>query len=288
MIPAIAGASENQGTRGVQVAAAAEQLEAVFFNMVVSAMEKTGLQGASLATGADVYNGIASRAAAQQLFGSISGSLTKAITNQLSGSQNGARNVLAAASGPMSLAAVKRAPPMLSFANIAGGSGCPTVLPSQAPTITQATAFARAIWPCLEQGAAQLGVSPVALLSQAALETGWGTSAPGNNFFGIKAAAGQAATQQATLEYSGGTMQRTTANFAAYASPTDAVAHYTSLIRNLYPAAVGAASISGYAQALAQGGYATDPSYADKIVSISRSPLMADVLRGIGVAEAQP
>lgn len=288
MVVAIGGALENQGTRGVQVAAAAEQLEAVFWNMVVSAMEKTGLQGANLATGSDVYNGIASRAVAQQLFGSVSHSLTNAITDQLSKGQTSAVGSASGSPRAMSLSNVKRAPTMLSLGNIGGAVGCDPVAPGQVPTIGQATAFARAIWPCLKESAAALGVSPVALLSQAALETGWGTSAPGNNYFGIKAAAGQAATQRATLEYSGGTMQRTTAEFAAYASPGDAAAHYTNLIRNLYPAAVGASSISGYARALARGGYATDPAYADKIISISRSPLMADVLRGIGAAESQP
>lgn len=288
MVAAIAGALENQGAQGVKVAAAAEQLEAVFWNMVVTAMEKTGLNGASLGVGSNIYNGIANRAVAQQLFGQVSHSLTQALTNQLAGGQTGAANSATASASSMSLAGIKRAPTMLSLGNIGGGSDCPSITTGQTPTISQATAFARAIWPCLEQSAAQLGVSPVALLSQAALETGWGAAAPGNNYFGIKATAGQPATQQATLEYTGGGMQSTTANFAAYASPADAAAHYTNLIRNLYPRAVGATSISGYAQALAQGGYATDPAYADKIISISRSPLMADVLRGIGVAESQP
>ncbi len=53
--------------------------------------------------------------------------------------------------------------------------------------MTQATNFARAVWPQITAGGAALGVPAVAVLAQSALETGWGASAPGNNLFGIKA-----------------------------------------------------------------------------------------------------
>jgi flagellar protein FlgJ len=297
MVAAIAGISGNQGNQGVKTAAAAEQLEAVFWTMVVGAMEKTGLQGANLGTGSDIYNSIAQQALSQKLFGGLSGSLTKSIVNQLSAGTAGQRasasttpqqTSLGTAPQGISLAGIKLAPMLLSLANIGGGTGaCPPISSStgSTPTVAQATAFARSIWPCLQQNAAQLNVSPVALLSQAALESGWGSSMPGNNIFGVKATAGQTSTQQPTAEFSNGQIQHTTASFATYASPDEAIGHYTNLIRNSYPGAVGASSIANYASALARGGYATDPSYAQKIVAISRSPLMSEVLQSLGVTE---
>jgi len=297
-IPGVSGNLGNQGNQGVKMAAAAQQLESVFFNLVVKEMEKSGLQGASLGTGSDIYNGIAQRALSQQLFGGLSGSLTQSIVKQLSANAAGQHTasgttpqqpVSGALTHGISLTGTKLAPMLLSFANIAAETmaAIPSAVASavSAPTIAQATAFARSIWPTLQQNAAQLNVSPVALLAQAALESGWGSSAPGNNIFGVKAVAGQASTQQSTLEFINGQMQRMNANFAAYSSTDDAVAHYTHLIRNNYPDAVGAPDVSSYATALAKGGYATDQSYAQKMVAVSRSPLMSEVLQSLGVTE---
>ncbi len=42
--------------------------------------------------------------------------------------------------------------------------------------------------------------------------------------------------------------------------------------------------MSGFAHALQQAGYATDGSYAAKIVSIAQSPLMTQVLQTIGAS----
>lgn len=304
-IAGLSGSLGNQGNQGVKTAAAAEQLEAVFWNLVVNEMEKSGLQGAKLGTGADIYNSIAQRSLSQQVFGGLSSSLTKSIVKQLSANQQGGTGAAGQQAAPstmpqqtppgaavqgMSLAGINLAPLLLSLANI--GNGATTTTPSTAlassglaPTVAQATAFARSIWPALQQNAAQLNVSPVALLAQAALESGWGSSAPGNNIFGVKAIAGQASTQQPTSEFINGQMQRTTANFAAYSSTDDAVAHYTHLIRTAYPTAVGAPDVSSYASALVNGGYATDRNYINKMVAVSRSPLMSEVLQSLGVTE---
>ena len=42
--------------------------------------------------------------------------------------------------------------------------------------------------------------------------------------------------------------------------------------------------VVGFARGLASGGYATDPSYAQKIVAIANSPQMRDALDAIGQA----
>jgi len=46
--------------------------------------------------------------------------------------------------------------------------------------------FVAAYYPFAKQTQDKTGISAIAILAQAALESGWGSSAPGNMFFGIK------------------------------------------------------------------------------------------------------
>jgi len=141
--------------------------------------------------------------------------------------------------------------------------------------------FARAVWPGLVQAAAALGVPPAGLLAQAALETKWGTAAPGNNLFGIKASPGQPATWQPTHEMQAGVMVPTLAAFRSYASVQDSIADYVQEIRGHFPQVLGQGSVAGFAQALAAGGYATDRAYAAKLLNLAHSPLMAAALAAV-------
>jgi flagellar protein FlgJ len=126
--------------------------------------------------------------------------------------------------------------------------------------------------------ARELGVDPRAIVAQAALETGWGTSKPadagGNshNFFGIKAGANwQGRTvSNATTEYVAGEAGTERARFRAYSSLAENVGDYVRVIRDnpRYAAALGTgADVRAFANALQRGGYATDPQYADKLVA---------------------
>lgn len=141
--------------------------------------------------------------------------------------------------------------------------------------------FVRQMLPHAEQAARELGVDPHALLAQAALETGWGKSVPGNaagecsfNLFGIKAG-GQwsgATVNVPTLEFEGGVAVRKVERFRSYESPADSFRDYARLIRNnpRYENALDAGTnVAGFASALQRGGYATDPQYASKIVAVA-------------------
>ena len=147
--------------------------------------------------------------------------------------------------------------------------------------LAQAVSYAKSVWPAIKATAAKLNVPPEAILAQSALETGWGASTPGNNLFGIKAVGAAAATTQSTSEEIGGVLQPTEARFAAYGSSSACLSQYEGLIQRAYPQAMGAGSVAQYAQALASGGYATDSSYAQKIVATARSPLMQSVLSAV-------
>ncbi|HEU5443077.1 MAG TPA: rod-binding protein, partial [Steroidobacteraceae bacterium] len=94
------------------------------------------------------------------------------------------------------------------------GTADTTAVSAPCPTSTQQAAFVSALWPDAQRAAQQLGVNPVTLLAQAALETNWGRSVPqdasggtSNNLFGIKAGTAWTgpAVSNSTQEYSGGT-----------------------------------------------------------------------------------
>jgi peptidoglycan hydrolase FlgJ len=141
--------------------------------------------------------------------------------------------------------------------------------------------FLRTMRPHAEQAAREIGVDPDALLAQAALETGWGRSMPCNaqgecsfNLFGIKAGSqwSGATVNVPTLEFESGIPVRKVERFRAYDSPADSFRDYAALIRDSsrYASARGAGdNVEAFASALQQGGYATDPNYAQKIAAVA-------------------
>lgn len=146
--------------------------------------------------------------------------------------------------------------------------------------------FVASLLPHVERAAQALRVSPVALLAQAALETGWGRHAPGNNLFGIKAAGGETQSIQTlkTTEYTplGQVVQH--AAFRAYQDISDSVEGFTQLLSRSarYAQALGQQSVEAYARAIQRAGYATDPAYAEKLVAIADSPRMKAALGALG------
>ena len=130
-----------------------------------------------------------------------------------------------------------------------------------------------------QKAARASGVPAELILAQAALETDWGrrtiTTAQGadsHNLFGIKAG-GQwqgATTQVMTTEYTDAQAQKQLEAFRVYASDDAAFNDYARLMRNRpgYAAVRNAVDAPQAAVALQQGGYATDPRYAQKLISV--------------------
>lgn len=174
---------------------------------------------------------------------------------------------LTAAPAPAAAAAPAQAPSQLRRAEArALASGVPEE-------------FVAALWPHAERAAARLGTVPDVLIAQAALETGWGRSLPRNqygesslNLFGIKAGSDWKGPRAviSTLEFINGVPERRREPFRMYKSVGEAFDDYVALLeaRPRYAEALGARSAAGYANALQQGGYATDPDYAKKIIAI--------------------
>jgi flagellar protein FlgJ len=138
-----------------------------------------------------------------------------------------------------------------------------------------------------------LGLEPRLLLAQAALETGWGSATPrhpdgrpANNLFGIKAGADWRGERVAhwTMEHEDGVAARRRELFRAYDRPADSFSDYVDLIEGS-PRYADALAHSGdaeaYARAVTAAGYATDPDYADKWLSIYRGERLGGALRGL-------
>jgi flagellar protein FlgJ len=142
------------------------------------------------------------------------------------------------------------------------------------------------------QAEAATGIPASFMVSQAALETGWGRKeinhadgTPSYNLFGIKAGAGWAGpvAEVATTEYVNGKAQAVTAKFRAYGSYAESFADYARLMKtspryqtavaSAARAAPGGAAAAGFAQGLQRAGYATDPGYADKLTRVINTTL---------------
>jgi flagellar protein FlgJ len=141
--------------------------------------------------------------------------------------------------------------------------------------------FVRMMLPHAQRAGDALGVDPSALVAQAALETGWGRAVPSQasgsssfNLFGIKAGSNWngASAHVPTLEFEGGVPVRKVERFRAYSSPAESFNDYARLIGGnpRYENARGAGGdVATFASALQEGGYATDPNYAQKVVAVA-------------------
>ncbi len=140
--------------------------------------------------------------------------------------------------------------------------------------------FVKQLWGHAKQAAEKLGVDSRVLLAQSALETGWGkhvmhsnTGENSHNLFGIKASSswqGKTVSVQ-TIEYEEGVAVKRQASFRAYDSYQDSFNDYVKFLKEnpRYQQALEQVdSNENFIKGLQKAGYATDPAYAKKIISI--------------------
>jgi flagellum-specific peptidoglycan hydrolase FlgJ len=133
--------------------------------------------------------------------------------------------------------------------------------------------FTNSVMPLAQAASEKTGIDPRLITAQAALETGYGKSAPGNNLFGIKSHGQPGGNVLPTTEVVNGQPVRTTDSFAAYASPADSANGYADFINKnpRYAPLKAAQGLEAQAAALGQSGYATDPNYGQKVLKIAQS-----------------
>ncbi|MBA4141803.1 MAG: flagellar assembly peptidoglycan hydrolase FlgJ [Nitrosospira sp.] len=130
------------------------------------------------------------------------------------------------------------------------------------------------------------GIPARFMLGQAALESGWGKrelrgadGLPSHNLFGIKAGGNWKGpvVEAVTTEYINGVAHKTVEKFRAYHSYADAFRDYANLLRSnpryaeVLTQAANGLDAEGFAHGLQRAGYATDPSYAEKLNRIIRT-----------------
>ncbi|TAN18824.1 MAG: peptidoglycan hydrolase [Chitinophagaceae bacterium] len=132
--------------------------------------------------------------------------------------------------------------------------------------------------PYAEQSEKETGIPALFSLAQAALESGWGKNVKGNNMFGIKARPNAMPDDEQlilTTEYNKRKhlWEKIKAWFRKYKTPKESFTdHALFLLSN--PRYKKALEYKQYpqrfAQEVAEAGYATDPNYAQKLITIMK------------------
>jgi flagellar protein FlgJ len=133
-----------------------------------------------------------------------------------------------------------------------------------------------------QAASAATGIPARFIIGQAALESGWGkreiknaNGSTSHNIFGIKASSNWTGktVDSVTTEYVNGRPQKVVEKFRAYDSYEEALTDYASVIKNnprYAPVIQASRDVAGFAHGMQKAGYATDPQYAKKLISIMR------------------
>jgi flagellar protein FlgJ len=292
------------------IKAAAQQFEAVFMNMLMKSMrDATPQEGMFDNEQTRMYTSMLDQQMTQRLASRGIG-LADAMVSQLSrnASQRIGEAGMAGASNASGLPLNTNAPPVLKPAPAPGlkyeatpaaktesataypldDQAAPVAVPVPSPATRKGDApahvesFVQRLLPHAQAASADSGIPAHFMMGQAALETGWGRAeirgADGHNsynLFGIKAGGSWKGrtVDVVTTEYVNGRPQKQVDTFRAYDSYADSFRDYAQMLRGnaRYQDVVAAGqSAAGFAQGLQQAGYATDPNYAQKLMSVIR------------------
>lgn len=159
-----------------------------------------------------------------------------------------------------------------------------------APEFKQPDDFISSMWNYAKQAAAKIGVHPAVMIAQSALETGWGKyiikdqqGQSSFNLFNIKAHRDWDGdkTSKSTLEFEQGIAVKKVEPFRMYNNFSEAFDDFVHFLKSngRYESALEKANNSEqFLQELQKAGYATDPNYADKILSILKSDSFKNTL----------
>ncbi|CAM4230623.1 flagellar assembly peptidoglycan hydrolase FlgJ [Vibrio agarivorans] len=142
--------------------------------------------------------------------------------------------------------------------------------------------FVSAMKPYADRAAKALGVDSSVLIAQAALETGWGQKViqngrgSSNNLFNIKADRSWQGDKMATqtLEYHSGVPVQERAAFRSYDSYQQSFDDYVQFLERNPRYTTALENHQGdsetFMRGIHQAGYATDPRYVDKVMSVKK------------------
>jgi flagellar protein FlgJ len=273
-------ALKNAPTSPATIKAVSEQVEALFLQMMLKSMrDATDAEGGETTSNeTSMYQDMFDKQVALTLSKRQDLGIARLFERQLGG------KTAPAPAAPGSLA------PLRSGHAQTQAEGHGASAQSGQATGEHAAEFVKAVLPTIQRAAQALGVNPLGMLAQAALETGWGQrmprtadGAPSLNLFGIKASDswnGERAVAD-TVEVSGGVASQRRTAFRAYGSIEESVNDFANLLANSprYRDAVAAGgSAQGYVENIARSGYATDPDYGNKLNQLLNSGTMRAAL----------
>lgn len=268
---------------------AAQQFEAVFMNMLMKSMrEATPQDGMFDSEQTRMYTSMLDQQLTQRMASRGIG-LAEVMVRQLSSALEVPPPGEGAAQGFPLNAPQGGADPLRAKGRVE--SYAPGLVTPQSPAVTPARsgdapahveAFVQRLLPHAQAASASTGIPARFMLGQAALESGWGKAeirgADGqnsHNLFGIKAGASWKGktVDIVTTEYVNGKPQKQVDTFRAYDTYADSFRDYAKLLQNnaRYQNVLAQGhDAAGFAQGLQQAGYATDPKYAQKLMSVIR------------------
>ena len=148
----------------------------------------------------------------------------------------------------------------------------------QDPTAIAHQQFIQNLVPSSQKAYQLYQVLPSISLAQAILESDWGESGLSQNYYnlyGVKAGAAEPSVQLETSEYVDGKWITIMAPFRVYNSWAESVEAHAKLLTygvdwnpKLYEPVLKAKNYKEAAHALQKAGYATDPTYAQKIIHV--------------------
>lgn len=179
---------------------------------------------------------------------------------------------------------------ILSFLSKIFGGGTPSVPPIV--FTGDAKHFVSVVYPVAQMVEKNTGIPAILITAQAALESGWGAKAKGNNLFGIKAGKGWAGETIKILTTEYGTRPNVPAanivsstptakgtkwtiwdNFRKYNSIADSIADHANFLRSntRYAAALKTTNPATVAKEIAKAGYSTAPDYYNMLLTMMNS-----------------
>ena len=260
------------------IKAAAKQMEGMFIQMMLKSMRDASFKDSLMhSQESDMFTSLYDQQISQDIAEQSKLGFADMMVKQMGGEAEAVQNTPGSAPAPYSLNGA-------SFKKNA--SAVPFISAQAVPAATQYSRgpeknthfISRMLEPAIA-AAKKSGIPHQLIIAQAALESGWGnkeittaSGKPSHNLFGIKATAdwkGET-TEITTTEFINGTAQKVKAAFRVYPSYSDALSDYTSLLVNnpRYQHVAKSGTPEKAAHALQSGGYATDPAYAKKLISI--------------------
>jgi len=248
------------------LASAAKQFEAVFMNMLLKSMrEATPQEGMFDSEQTKMFTSMLDQQLSQSMGHGIG--LADLMVKQLSRQANAAEQSAAGSEAVIKPGAV--------LLPVRTNSAIPS---AYSENVQQD--FVNRMLPHAAIASSETGLPAHQMIGQAALESGWGRReilmADGSNsynLFGIKAGEnwnGKVAAVK-TTEYHNGVASKPVEKFRAYDSYADSFRDYARLLtENPRYAKVleQGESAQGFARALQNAGYATDPKYAQKLTQV--------------------